>query len=424
MCDYVAGEVLLSFPRERELIPIMNDWFIEHGPSEGLELDDTLEDRVRRAQLPDESIMETDLALWKVRVTPGDEVWAVNALRRHYQDTILRIDAHYGLERERFNRLVLNVDVSLNHQLSLSANSTEGLQVELSQTHQLYKQMTGLDDTAEPFAPVNVAIVDSGLSGGLDDRVLRRRDFLQSSELPPWEQIQAIDNIGHGSIIAGIIADIVPSARLVVYRVADTKSHPTEWDLCAALSAVADVDVINLSLAFGLDMPDCDLCGRSSNSSRSIVIEEILRSIQHLPRKPIVVAAAGNGSGGPLSYPARFGNVVATGSITSARIPSSFTNSGAIDHSRAAHPSLFFSPGGECLSGSEETVGQASDGATFWGTSFACAYTTAMVAHLRSNNTSDDIVAYMRTQCRQDIVGYSPALHGNGRLHMDANPLI
>ncbi|MBL8690148.1 MAG: S8 family serine peptidase [Rhodospirillaceae bacterium] len=119
------------------------------------------------------------------------------------------------------------------------------------------------------------------------------------------ERLSVISNGGrgrHGTALAGLIADVAPSARLLsIEAFADDSGDPdvgvsTTINLARAIDAAIDrkADVINLSIA----------------GPRDPLIGRLVR--QALSRGIVVVAAAGNdGPDAPPRYPAAYDGVIA-----------------------------------------------------------------------------------------------------------------
>jgi subtilisin family serine protease len=229
----------------------------------------------------------------------------------------------------------------------------------------------------------------------------------------------APDVFGHGTAVASVIADLVPDARLIVYKVAGDDGSAAEWDVIAGLLTVADADVVNLSLQFSHSAAGgrCRCCGHNAGASRSIVFEKAIAALLRGDRPPVVVAAAGNSSANSLAYPARFAACVAVGSLNASRQRSSFSNYGATDETLHHHPNLFFLPGGDSTTGHEESVASSANVPLhFWGTSFACAYASGIAAVLRTYLSAAHAVAHLRATAVPDVAHFTPGDHGNGRM--------
>jgi len=151
---------------------------------------------------------------------------------------------------------------------------------------------------------VRVAVLDTGL---LDHPALKTHataatpgDLIGTAEpLTAW--------LGHGTFVAGLIAQRAPGCEIVVHRVLNSDGRATTWDTAVALAALADerngYAVVNLSLGCRLGGPTGPLALR--------------RAVQRHAGRALVVAAAGNhgASARPATpaWPAAFPGVVAVG---------------------------------------------------------------------------------------------------------------
>lgn len=136
-------------------------------------------------------------------------------------------------------------------------------------------------------AGVKIALVDSGidiyhplLAGKID--IERSRSYVD-------DDLTIQDNNGHGTSVAGIIAQLAPEARMVSYRVIGETSGDSEWTINALIQAANDGnDIINVSLG----TYKC-----SDIESELLTITAFERAVQYVESKGcIVVAAAGNQS--------------------------------------------------------------------------------------------------------------------------------
>lgn len=411
MCEYVPGEILISFPRSDPIGRDVIAWTREEGSNQGItgfeNADEVLQDI--------ETVPGTN-ALYRLLVPLGTEQWMVNRLYNIYQDAFRwYLRQHGGPPPPPSEAPVTPFCVAPNSLLHADAPPAGGrLTVTLTDTHQRYREMIGLDRPDLPDgSDVTVAVLDSGIVNGVAPNVIRRRDFVASRELNEPVPKQAVDDDGHGTAISAIISDIAPAARLIVYKVLDENLKTTEFDVLLALRSVPDAQIINLSLEFGFSNEDCRQCGRRSNPSRSMVFEGDLETVLANDTQPLVIAAAGNGNDPALAFPARYGDVVAIGSGTAARRRSSFSNYGARDFDEKEHKNLFFLPGGE-IEGYEEYVAEPSWGDPFVGTSFATAYASAVTALLFRELPRDDLLKYLRDNATEYPEDLSPSERGNG----------
>jgi subtilisin family serine protease len=121
---------------------------------------------------------------------------------------------------------------------------------------------------------------------------------------------------GHGTFIAGVIAQIAPGCEISVHRVLSTFGDGDEWKISWRILnlAVSDPDRAILSLSFGgyvLDEP--------------FLMAWTIRQTQHAGLH--VVASAGNDATSRPTYPACLSGVVAVGAL-GPNGPAWFTNYG------------------------------------------------------------------------------------------------
>lgn len=221
---------------------------------------------------------------------------------------------------------------------------------------------------------IRVAVVDSGfektgtLSGFLD--------------LVDPNNTTELDNFGHGTAMASIIADIATGADVFSVRASDSGPQVSEAMLgVSAASFHFQADIVNLS--FGLPLAQsCAVCG--ANSSVSKVFYRLLRSLSEKPMSkagpPILVAATGNNrvtTG--FDAPAAWDFAVAVGAINHNTDRSSFSNYGTSGHSQ-----YIMMPGGEeSQRTATEWVGEAAH--KCYGTSVSAAYASGVFAMYMAN---------------------------------------
>jgi hypothetical protein len=99
---------------------------------------------------------------------------------------------------------------------------------------------------------------------------------------------------------------------------------------------------------------------------------------------------------------------------------SGFSNHSTADQDGNAHPRVFVLPGGEKLTGASpsEWVGTATNGTDLWGTSFATAYASAIVADawdqsVHSSKSADQMVDWLASNADRSMASYV-ADFGNG----------
>jgi len=121
----------------------------------------------------------------------------------------------------------------------------------------LHAEIESLDGDAIPLAPVDVAVVDSGIDATHPDlagRVLKAWRFEPGERGTVEVKLDGNtvnDSFGHGTGVAGIIARLAPNARLIDIRVLNTGNRGSGEDLVRGLQvAVRErIPIINMSLA-------------------------------------------------------------------------------------------------------------------------------------------------------------------------------
>jgi hypothetical protein len=108
--------------------------------------------------------------------------------------------------------------------------------------------------------------------------------------------------VGHGTAVAALALAVAPSARISAIRALDDEGNGSTATLAAAIDWASShgAQVINIS---------------AGSSQRSLVLEYFLAAARG--RGVVVVAAAGNGSGGPVCYPASSSYAVAIAGVAS-----------------------------------------------------------------------------------------------------------
>ena len=416
MCDTVAGEQLVSFreedPAGADLINQIRNETISH-----ITVLEDLEERIRRTELP---MRKIDFKFYRLGVTPGEEAYKIGYLQFFYKVALFK-----ALSEQRLNwdspvlwQSDYHLQVVPNSLLSIRQSS--GIGFSHTTTHDDYKKLCGLTaGSASPSAGVTkrVMVLDTGLDPASASTVAGRLNFVDYAK-----RNDVTDDHGHGTAVTEIIRDLCPTAEFIIYKVADANGRASEWDTLAALAVESDAEIANISLAFGLEGGTCTHCGRESHSSRSAVFENLVRQLDNTGDGPIIIAAAGNESLSELSYPARYQNVLAIESVNKAKELSEFTNRATIDHEGKSHQNVFVLPGGEKLkSGTKPTeyVGTSSNGDEYYGTSFAAAYASGLIAALwtESSHSADDrqqLLDHLRNNADQSLPNYNSATHGNG----------
>ena len=171
-----------------------------------------------------------------------------------------------------------------------------------------------------PLDSVKVAIVDSGVDCSLPDlknQIAAKRSFVGGSA--------CVDNLGHGTIVAGEIAGVLDqtgivgiaySSQLVVAKVvASDGSIPLKAEAAAIRWAVNQgARVVNLSFGAVRDPQDPTLDAYSKVEARAVDYA--------IQKGAVVVAAVGNADDAPVtpwpyaSWPAALPHVLGVGALT------------------------------------------------------------------------------------------------------------
>jgi subtilisin family serine protease len=167
-------------------------------------------------------------------------------------------------------------------------------------------------------AGVTVAVIDTGI----DDSAAARADQWLADvtgDVDPGslDGSTAIGPAGgHGTFVSGIIRQVAPGCTVRVYRALDADGIGGEVQVAQAIiRAAADgADVINLSLGSPALFGDPPLA-----------VEDALESI---PRRILVVAAAGNDGNFTREYPAAFKRVISVGALEHDLTPAPYSNRG------------------------------------------------------------------------------------------------
>jgi serine protease len=257
---------------------------------------------------------------------------------------------------------------------------------------------------------VTVAVIDSGVSlvpDLKDTKFVKGYDFVN-------DKVDAADDVGHGTHVAGTIAQstnngygvagIAYQASLMPLKVLAASGGGTVADIAEAIKFAADngADVINMSLG---------------GAGESSIMEE---AIDYAHRKKVfLVAAAGNSNQNSASYPARYPHVVGVSAVDSAGIKAPYSNFGAgVD---------IAAPGGS-ESGKiiQNTIDPETGEAIFEGykgTSMASPHVAGVAALVKASGVKepDEILSILKQSARP--VQEDPLNHF-GAGHLDASAAV
>lgn len=166
---------------------------------------------------------------------------------------------------------------------------------------------------AQVTPPPFVAVLDSGISnaGRTDGYLGAGVDPADVDPLDVFPTIGLLDgDAGHGSMVVGVVQQVVPTARVGSYRVADSDGVASTFDVAEKMRLAAQDGAMIMNLSLGTGTED----GAPPLALLDVVTE--LR-ISH-PGLLIVCAAGNEGDTNPV-WPAAFAgdhpNVVAVGAL-------------------------------------------------------------------------------------------------------------
>jgi serine protease len=180
---------------------------------------------------------------------------------------------------------------------------------------------------------VTVAVLDTGIAYENRGQFRRSPDFSPSTFVPGYDFVDLNshpdDRNGHGTFIAGVIAESTNNGRNLTGVAYGAKVMPVRVLDADGLGDAASIGrgirwavnhgarVVNLSLEFDPSTP------RSQ-------IPEVLSAIRYAHAKGVVVvAASGNEAERAIAYPARAGGVISVGATTEHGCLADYSNTGS-----------------------------------------------------------------------------------------------
>lgn len=253
---------------------------------------------------------------------------------------------------------------------------------------------------------ITVAVIDTGVSPVPD---LKNTKFVKGYDFVN-DRIEALDDSGHGTHVAGTIAQstnnsygvagIAYEANLMPLKVLSAEGGGTVADIAEAIRFAADngADIINMSLG---------------GPGESKLMEE---AIDYAYQKGVfLVAAAGNSNQNSASYPARYRHVVGVAALDPAGVKAPYSNFGAgVDISAPGGSQV-----GQIL---QETIDPETNSAVFagfQGTSMAAPHVAGVAALVKASGIKepDEILNVLKQSSR--AVQEDPLNHF-GAGHLDA----
>lgn len=253
---------------------------------------------------------------------------------------------------------------------------------------------------------ITVAVIDTGVSPVPD---LKNTNFVKGYDFVN-DRVEAWDDAGHGTHVAGTIAQstnnnygvagIAYEASLMPLKVLGASGGGTVADIAEAIRFAADngADVINMSLG---------------GSGESQIMQEAIKYAYD--KGVFLVAAAGNSNQNSASYPARYPHVVGVSALDSAGAKAPYSNFGAgVDISAPGG-----SDTGKIL---QETIDPETSEAVFvgyQGTSMAAPHVAGVAALVEASGIKepDEILSVLKQSAR--VIKQDPLNHF-GAGHLDA----
>ncbi|MFB4343017.1 S8 family peptidase [Bacillus sp. BR_7] len=262
----------------------------------------------------------------------------------------------------------------------------------------IYSDETKINDY-KSLPKVKVAILDSGINKNHQD--LKGKIVKDYNAINPGNE--NVDNYGHGTAVAGIIAahdddlgltGISPNAEIYDVKVLDDKGLADIDTLIKGIQWCIQENVQIMNISFGV---------QSDNPKLKEAIDEAL------DKGIIIVAASGNTLGLSVDYPAKYENVISVSAIKENLKRSGVSAKGKIDYA---------APGINIL-----TTDNKGDYSYYSGTSFATAYVTGTVAVLLAQKdlifNSRNIKSYLNDKTKDlGEKGYDSE-YGSGLIMID-----
>lgn len=225
---------------------------------------------------------------------------------------------------------------SLTHMAPLARPVVKGLGgPALGPSLEPFEQYPKYGNGGEAPAPV-VAVIDTGItsqsrSDGWLESIERTPDHPSvhggATNVDPLDALPAADNYldyaaGHGTFVAGIIQQVAPGAKIMMYRALQSDGVGTELEVaCAMIRAVKDgAQIINLSLG-------CQTRFDSPSLPIAAALDVIARH-EKVPGETVIIASAGNYGDSRPTWPAAFRRVVSVGGLAPDLRPTAWSSRG------------------------------------------------------------------------------------------------
>ena len=204
-----------------------------------------------------------------------------------------------------------------------------------------------------------IAIIDSGCFNHI---ILREKLIYGKNFTSEGNSQNVIDNLGHGTHVAGIIHDIIPEAQLLIIKVLDRYGYGTIDNVTHGIYYALDKGANIINISIGYEDPD----------------DELKAAIEAAESKNVpVICAAGNDN--TISYPAQYG--ISVGSIDNKGNVSEFSTNNATLYALGEDiESTYLNDSYEILTG----------------TSMATAKMTGYIAKYIMNNGDTQIIDFIK----------------------------
>ena len=258
--------------------------------------------------------------------------------------------------------------------------------------------------TAESYALPAGPAADAGLRLAVVDTGIWREsplpeDWYEAGASDYDDIVDADTDVGHANFIVGVIMSQTSNARVRIIKVLDANGMCTEVDLAAALFALQDVEIVNLSLgAF------------SHDDQPPLLLQAALAALLDGHDRAVVAAAGNEGSDGRPYWPAAFagtsapfaGQVLAVAAHDGSQV-CSWSNTG---------PWVGLTAPGSDITSTYVTHEDFPTGFARWsGTSFAAPYVAAAIAaNYRTGSTVAGAVELVRTDAATRTFSSYPGL--------------
>ncbi|WP_026079446.1 S8 family peptidase [Spirulina subsalsa] len=252
---------------------------------------------------------------------------------------------------------------------------------------------------------ITVAVIDTGVTQVPD---LKNTKFVQGYDFVN-KRVEATDDVGHGTHVAGTIAQstnnnygvagIAYEAKIMPIKVLSAQGGGTVADIAEGIRFAADhgADVINMSLG---------------GPGESKLMQDAVNYAYN--KGVVIIAAAGNESRNSASYPARYPHVISVSALDSAGNKAPYSNFGAgVD---IAAPGG--SDGGKILQNTIDPRTNQAIFAEYQGTSMAAPHVAGVAALIKATGVKDPAEVFSILQESAQKVEEDPFNHyGAGQLN-------